>query len=66
MTGMDHWVENLRCPWCLKTGRAKLSAVDELSWDVEVDSTPGGFKVVYLGDDFFNFFCASCDMPAEP
>src|SRR5438132_14375364 len=34
----DSWVENLRCPNCRKTGEAHLSATDEYSWDVRVDS----------------------------
>jgi hypothetical protein len=62
----DHWVENLRCPWCLQTGRAEVSAADKLSWDVEVDRTPEGFKVIHSADNYCNFYCASCDVPAEP
>jgi hypothetical protein len=44
----DCWVENLRCPNCRKTGEARLSATDEYSWDVQVDSIPEGFKVLRL------------------
>jgi hypothetical protein len=44
----DSWVENLRCPHCRKTGEAQLSATDEYSWEVQVDSVPEGFKVSEL------------------
>jgi hypothetical protein len=62
----DCWVEVLRCPDCGKMGEAMLSAEDEYSWDFHVDNIPHGFKVVRLNDDGGYFFCASCDVPAEP
>jgi hypothetical protein len=61
----DHWVEYLRCPYCRKAGVALVSAADEYSWDVRVDSAPEGFKVIRSGD-VINFYCAFCDRPAEP
>src|SRR5712671_6826030 len=61
----DIWVENLRCPHCRKTGAARDSAVDEYSWDVQMNSVPEGFKVIRSGD-VSNFYCASCDRPVEP
>jgi hypothetical protein len=57
----DRWVENLKCPHCRKTGAAQVSAADEYSWDVQVNSVPAGFKVVGR-----NFYCSSCDRPVEP
>jgi len=62
----DSWVENLRCPNCRKTGEARLSAPDEDSWDVQVDSIPEGFKVLRLENGLPNFFCVLCDIAAEP
>jgi len=47
-------------------GEAMLSAEDEYSWDFQVDNIPHGFKVVRLNDAGEYFFCASCDIPAEP
>jgi hypothetical protein len=44
MIVFDHWVENLRCPSCRKTGAARLSQAD--GWNAQVDSVPEGFKVV--------------------
>jgi predicted RNA-binding Zn-ribbon protein involved in translation (DUF1610 family) len=55
----EHWVENLRCPNCRKTGIARLSQVD--GWNTHPDSIPEGFKVVGR-----NFYCTSCDRPVEP
>src|SRR6267154_1181357 len=60
----DSWVENLRCPNCRKTGTAWLSAADEYSWDIQVIRVPEGFKVISVGD-VSNFYCTSCDRPAE-
>ena len=62
----DSWVENLRCPNCRKTGEARLSATDEYSWDVRVDSFPEGFKVIRLENGLPNFLCVLCDIAAEP
>jgi hypothetical protein len=56
---LDHWVENLRCPNCGKTGAARLSQED--GWNVHVDSVPEGFNVVRS-----NFCCALCDCPVDP
>jgi len=64
----DSWVEHLRCPNCRKTGEARLSAPDENSWDIQVDSVPEGFKVVgkIVGSAYSsNFYCSSCDSPVE-
>ena len=61
----DCWVENLTCPRCRKTGRAQLSAIDEYSWDVQVDGVPEGFKIVQ-SRHVCNFYCASCDIPVDP
>jgi hypothetical protein len=61
----DCWVENLRCPWCRKTGIAQLSATDEYSWDVQVDGISEGFRFMQLGN-VSNFFCSLCDSPVEP
>ena len=63
---VDHWVENLRCPRCLRTGKAELAAQDKLSWDIELVSTPEGFKVVHSAANLFNFYCVSCDKPVDP
>jgi hypothetical protein len=57
----DSWVENLRCPHCRKTGAARVSATDEYSWDIQINSVPEGFKIVGS-----NFYCASCDRAVEP
>ena len=61
----DQWVEYLRCPRCRKTGVALASTEDDLSWTVQIDSLPAGFKVVGSGD-VSNFYCSSCDRPVEP
>jgi hypothetical protein len=61
----DSWVEKLRCPNCRKVGIARLSATDEFSWDFLVENVPQGFKVIQ-SENIRNFFCASCDIPAEP
>jgi formate-dependent nitrite reductase cytochrome c552 subunit len=63
MIALDRWVENLRCPVCRKTGTARLSQTD--GWRVHMESVPEGFKVV--GPEYAsNFYCASCNLPAEP
>ena len=61
----DSWVEQLRCPHCRKTGEAHLSAIDEYSWDVRVDSFPEAFKVIRLENGLPKFHCVSCDIPVE-
>ena len=61
----DSWVEKLRCPNCRKTGEAQLSAADEYSWEVLVDSVPEGFKVIQSGG-VSSIYCSSCDNPVEP
>jgi hypothetical protein len=61
----DRWIENLRCPKCRRTGAAQVSVADEYSWDVQVDSVPEGFKIIQ-SEIIRNFYCASCDIPAEP
>jgi hypothetical protein len=61
----DHWVEILRCPDCRRRGYASLSSTDRLSWDVQVDSVPEGFKVIEARNGS-NFYCAFCDQPVEP
>src|SRR5437667_9485297 len=58
--------QTLRCPNCRKTGEARLSATDEYSWDVQVDSIPEGFKVIRLENGLPNFLCVLCDIAAEP
>ena len=62
----DHWVEFLRCPNCRKTGVALASTDDDLSWTVQIDSIPSGFKVVRSSGDVSNFYYSSCDSPVEP
>jgi hypothetical protein len=61
----DRWVEVLRCPDCRRTGEAKLSAEDKLSWEFQVDGLPTGFKVCepMMGG---TFYCISCGIPVEP
>jgi hypothetical protein len=63
MIVLDRWVENLRCPICRKTGIARLSQTD--GWNAHMDSVPEGFKVV--GSRYSNnFYCISCNSPADP
>jgi aspartate carbamoyltransferase regulatory subunit len=62
--GRDHWVENLKCRQCEKTGKAELSMADGKSWIVRPDSVPSGFKVVE-SENGKNFYCAFCDRPVE-
>jgi hypothetical protein len=63
MNVLDHWVENLRCPNCGETGAARLSQAD--GWNAHVDSAPKGFKFITL-EYGSNFYCSSCDSPADP
>jgi hypothetical protein len=46
MAPLDHWMEVLRCPFCVLTGVAFLSqgATDDLA--IVVDDLPSGFKAV--------------------
>ena len=60
----DHWVENLRCPQCEKTGPADLSQMDD-SFDIRVDSVSEGFTVIE-SEHGITFYCFSCDVPVEP
>ena len=61
----DRWTEDLVCPNCRKTGVAELSQTDDLSWDIEADLVPAGFKVIQL-EHGIQFHCASCDIAVEP
>jgi hypothetical protein len=42
-----------------------LSTEDKLSWAVQVESVPKGFRVV-RSENGSNFYCAVCDRPVEP
>jgi hypothetical protein len=61
----EHWTEDLVCPNCGKTGQAELSQTDDLSWDIEADLVPAGFKVIQLEHGII-FHCAFCDIAVEP
>jgi hypothetical protein len=61
----EHWIENLMCRRCSKDGIAVLSTEDKLSWIVQVESVPEGFRVVQ-SENGSNFYCSSCDRPVEP
>jgi hypothetical protein len=61
----EHWIENLICRRCSKDGIAVLSTEDRLSWIVQVESVPKGFRVIQ-SENGSNFYCSSCDRPAEP
>jgi hypothetical protein len=61
----DHWVEYLSCRRCQTDGVAVLSTEDKLSWIVQVESAPKGFRVI-RSEDGCNFYCSKCDSPAEP
>jgi ribosomal protein S27AE len=58
------WNEKLRCPKCHKTGMASLHH-GEGDDAPTVESVPEGFKVVMTphGPDFY---CGTCNVPAEP
>jgi hypothetical protein len=60
----EHWIENLICRRCKKDGIAVLSTEDKLSWDVQVESVPQGFRTV-RSEYGVNFRCASCNSPAD-
>jgi hypothetical protein len=54
----DCWVETLKCPNCRKTGFAVISQTHELSWDMEADFVPTGFKVTHLKHGIIFYFPA--------
>jgi hypothetical protein len=60
----EHWIENLMCRRCKNDGIAVLSTEDKLSWDVQVESVPEGFRTV-RSEYGVNFRCASCNRPAD-
>src|SRR5882757_1301036 len=59
----DLWYENLRCPTCGKTGKARLSQDDDDAPTAQI--VPDGFKVVDTehGPDFR---CLTCNVAVEP
>jgi hypothetical protein len=57
MASREHWVENLCCPQCGKTGPD--------SFDIRVDSVPEGFRVIE-SLHAITFYCSSCDVPVDP
>ena len=61
----DHWVEILRCPQCKNTGTAELTEIGS-SHDIKVkaDRVPEGFTI-FETEYGINFYCSSCDCPAE-
>jgi len=61
----DHWVEYLSCRHCQTSGVAVLSTEDKLSWIVQVENVPEGFRVI-RSENGSNFYCALCDRPVEP
>jgi hypothetical protein len=61
----EHWIENLMCRRCKKDGIAVLSTDNKLSWEVQVESVPEGFRTVQ-SEYGVNFCCASCNSPVEP
>jgi hypothetical protein len=61
----EHWIENLMCRRCKKDGIAVLSTDDKLSWIVQVESVPEGFRAIH-SEYGSNFYCSSCDRPVEP
>ena len=46
-------------------GIAMLSTVDKLSWAVQVESVPEGFRVI-RSENGSNFYCSSCGRQVEP
>jgi hypothetical protein len=70
MNGHDQWTETLRCPKCRMTGHVELSQANGQAFhngdqDVRVESISAGFKAVQL-EYGSNFYCALCEVPAEP
>jgi hypothetical protein len=63
MTANDHWVEILRCPRCKNTGTAALSEAGG-SIDIKVELVSEGFRI-FKSEQAMNFYCSSCDCPAE-
>jgi hypothetical protein len=61
----DHWIEYLSCRRCQTSGIAVLSTEDKLSWIVQVESVPNGFRVIQ-SENGSNFCCSSCDRPVRP
>ena len=59
---VERWLEKLRCPNCGKTGTGRLSHAD--GWTVHVDILPEGFYFIQ-SESGSNFYCSSCDSPAE-
>jgi hypothetical protein len=53
------------CRRCKKDGIAVLSTDNKLSWEVQVESVPEGFRTVQ-SEYGVNFCCASCNSPVEP
>ena len=64
MASREHWVENLRCPQCEKTGPAGLSQMDD-SFDIHVDSVAEAFRVIESVYGI-TFYCSSCNVPVDP
>lgn len=69
MTGRDQWTETLRCPKCRATGSVELSQANGQAFhdgdkDVRVESISASFKVIQF-EYGSNFYCSSCDCPAE-
>jgi hypothetical protein len=60
----DHWVQFLSCRRCQTSGVAVLSTEDKLSWAVQVESVPEGFRV--KSENGSNFCCSARDRPVEP
>ena len=60
--GKERWLEKLSCPNCGRTGTTRLSQAD--GWAVHVDILPEGFYFIQ-SESSSNFYCSSCDSPAE-
>ena len=63
MTDIDHWIEVLRCPKCKRTGTADLSDPGGPT-DIKMNTVPEGFSV-FESEHGINFYCSSCNCPAE-
>jgi hypothetical protein len=61
----DHWVEYLSCRRCQTSGVDVLSTEDKLSWIIQVESVPEGFRVI-RSENGSNFYCSACDRQVEP
>jgi hypothetical protein len=69
MIERDQWTETLRCPKCRMTGSVELSQANGQAFHdgdqvVRVESVSEGFKAVQF-EYGSNFYCSSCDGPAE-